>query len=227
MSIESGASEGASGRPGASSPAAFSQVHEWGLRALLAALNHLLEQDETARARLQPHAGRTLRLGVNGLAAGWTPPIDLKILDDGRLAAAGENPGHAPAVSMRLLLSTDAVFDFLGQGPTGLQRHLRIEGDVLLAAAIGELARSLRWDVAEDLSRLTGDVLAHRLVTGASAHLATLRDTGQRAGQSLARFLAVEDAALVLRGELADHANELSSLESRISSLERRGRQRG
>lgn len=223
-----------SGAPGGNGglPDPFSAIHQWGLRAVLAALNHLLDQDETARARLAPHAGRVLRIEVLPNAAKPSaavrpppPPLDLRVTQAGRLQAASDGDPE-PAVRMRVGLSLESVSDFFRQGAVGIQRHLRIEGDVLFAAALGELARSLRWDVEEDLSRLTGDVVAHRLVGAASQQHLALRDLMERTAQGLARYFTVEAPTLVTRGELHEHADALSSLESQLSFLERRSRQR-
>ena len=40
---------------------------------------------------------------------------------------------------------------------------VRIEGDVQLAAEVNWLVDHVRWDLEEDLSKIVGDVAAHRL----------------------------------------------------------------
>ena len=231
MLERSGAPSGAPGGNGGL-PDPLSAVHQLGLRAVLVALNHLLDQDEAARARLAPHAGRVLRIEAqpsavepSALALRGPPPLDLRVTEAGRLQAASRDDSE-PAVRMRVRLSVESIFDFFREGAVGMQRHLRIEGDVLFAAALGELARSLRWEVEEDLSRLTGDALAHRLMGAASQQHLAMRDLMERAAYGLARYFTVEAPTLVTRGELREHADALSSLESRLSSLERRSRQR-
>lgn len=139
-------------------------------------------------------------------------------------AAPPDADNSAVSVTMTVRPSVDAAFAMLTAGPAGLQAHLRIEGDVLLAAALGDLSRSLRWDVEEDLSRLTGDVAAHRLAGVASAALDAFRAFGQQMGTSFARQWSVEHPVLVTRNELADHSAVLSSLESRLAALERRNK---
>jgi ubiquinone biosynthesis protein UbiJ len=126
---------------------------------------------------------------------------------------------------MTLKPSVDAFFAVLNAGPVGLQRHLRIEGDVLFAAALGELAQGLRWDAEEDLSRWVGDVMAHRLVAGGRLLADSLRQSFERAMRSSARFAATESQALVSRPELDLHRDELQALDHRVTALERqRGR---
>jgi ubiquinone biosynthesis protein UbiJ len=200
----------------------LSGVSQQGLRALLAALNHLLASNDSARASLRPHAGRLIRLEARDPAqsAAWFSML-LSVSAEGLLEAAPAATAP-PSVTMTIRPSLDAGFAMLSKGPAGLQPHLRIEGDVLLAAALGELSRTLRWDVEEDLSRLTGDVIAHRIVGLAAGAAQALRELGERAGAGFARQWSVEDPMLVARSELAEHSALLSSLESRLASLERR-----
>lgn len=200
----------------------LSGASQQGLRALLAALNHLLAANDSARASLRPHAGRLIRLEARDPAqsAAWFSML-LCVSAEGLLEPAPAATS-SPSVTMSIRPSLDAGFAMLSKGPAGLQPHLRIEGDVLLAAALGELSRTLRWDVEEDLSRLTGDVIAHRIVGLAAGAAQALRELGERAGAGFARQWSVEDPMLVARSELAEHSTLLSSLESRLASLERR-----
>ncbi len=197
-------------------------VSKQGLRALLAALNHLLAANDTARASLRPHAGRLIRLEARELAQ-LSPWFSMMVCvnAEGLLEAAPMETA-SPSVTMTIRPSLNAGFAVLSKGPAGLQPHLRIDGDVLLAAALGELSRTLRWDVEEDLSRLTGDVVAHRIVGLAAGAVHALRELGERAGAGFARQWSVEDPVLVARSELSEHSAMLSSLESWLTSLERR-----
>ncbi|MFM7569332.1 MAG: SCP2 domain-containing protein [Betaproteobacteria bacterium] len=204
----------------------LSGAAEKGLRAVLAALNHLLAADPRARASLRPHASRLIRIQVADpeQAAALFGAL-FSIDSEGLLKPAPPDADSgAVSVTMTVRPSVDAAFALLTAGPAGLQAHLRIEGDVLLAAALGDLSRSMRWDVEEDLSRLTGDVIAHRVAGAASAALDAFRAFGQQLGTSFARQWSVENPVLVTRNELADHSTALSSLESRLAALERRSK---
>ena len=228
-------------RPGAS---LLSDAQYRGLQALLAALDHLIDQHEWARSRLRLHAGRELELACEPPAPGvWVPqPLRLRVNDEGRLepasrpaddvasqdanaSAVAPGPSQVPvAVRMTLKPSVDALFAVLNGGPAGLQRYLRIEGDVLFAAALGELAQGLRWDAEEDLSRWVGDVAARRMVASGSLVADALRQSLERAMRSAARFAATESQALVSRPELDLHRDELRALDHRIAALERQRR---
>ena len=200
---------------------------EGGANAVVAALNHVLAQNDWARAKLGMHAQRLVRVALDlqppagfpapGLSVRVTPEGFLEPVAEAELAEAGE-----PAVRMLLKPSIDAAFGFLREGARGLQRHLRIEGDVMLAATLGELAQQLRWDYEEDVSRVAGDVVARRVGRAVESARAGAADLGQRAESSALQYLLVEQPQLVERARLQDFAARLSALESRVEALARR-----
>ena len=195
-----------------------------GAAAIVAALDHFLAGHEWARDRLVMHAGRRIRLGLETTLP-WglpDPVITAEITDRARLRVVVESDGAKPAVSLLVRPSFSAVSDFVDGGPAGLSRHLRLEGDVLLAAALGEIATHLRWDVAEDLSRLTGDLLAHRITEVAGTGFRTLGDSLRRLAGNTVRGLTVEAAVVVPQPEFHVLTDRLGGLEARLGSIEER-----
>ena len=197
------------------------QAHSRALGLMLAALEHLLEQQSWARERLARHAGRTILIVFDlPRVAGLPPPEIRATIDrDGLLTLADGQPS-ADAV-LRLRPSVDAFFATLREGAQGLQQHLRIEGDVTLAATLGELAQHLRWDAEEDLSRVLGDVAAHRAAGIASRAAEGLREIGARAQSALARF-AAGGSQVVVRPQLGQLSESASALDQRLRALEAR-----
>lgn len=191
------------------------------LQVLLAALNHLLAQQQWARDRLAQHAGRVVRLGLDpdSSLARLAPPMLLAITPQGRLQPASEAP---PAVTLWLDPSVNALFEALQGGARGLRRHLRIDGDVMLAGTLGELAEHLRWDAEEDVSRLVGDVAAHRLAQFFRQASMRLQATRARVESSAVQYLTAEDPQLVAKGALSDAAQSISDLQARVDRLETR-----
>lgn len=208
---------------------AAAQAQRSALAMTLAALEHLLRQQQWARERLKAHAGATLRVGVDAAPlAGLAPPQwMLRIDDDGCLQPAAEDA--SPDASLLLRPSVDALFAALRGGAEGLSRHLRIEGDAMLASTIGELARHLRWEPEEDLSRVVGDVAARRIVGFAREGGERLREIGERAASAASENLGGEQRQLLTRPLahwLRDGAAELDArvaeLEARVERLRRR-----
>jgi len=183
----------------------------------LSALNHVLRQQEWARGPRRAHAGRTVRMTV------VTPmgPVssDSRIADDGTLEAASV---AAPTVRLTLTPSIDALFGALRDGPQGLVGHLKVEGDVMVAAAVGEIAQHLRWDVEEDLSRVFGDRIAHRIGETARDGTRQALDLRERVETGVRQFLVEEDRQLVARDDLRTLADAITALDAAISKLERR-----
>lgn len=193
----------------------------WASEALVAAFAHVLEQHPWAQDRLRMHAGRVIELGAE-LPPPFErslPPLRLIVTPEGGFAR--DESDQTPAVRMRLRPSIDAGFAWLRHGTVGLQQYLSLEGDVLLAATIAELAQGLRWDWEDDLSRLVGDVAAHRIgrtVRGVGSELSGL---GERLIRMLAAGIDQGEAPVVGRSEWALHQAALDALERRIERLER------
>lgn len=179
----------------------------------LSATNHLLAQAGWARQRLQPHAGRTARLVLSPVAE-----IDFSVANDGQLAEwSGE---EAPEVSLRL-----AVADLprlLVDGLETAMRHVRIEGNAEFAEALGFVFRHLRWDAEEDLSRLFGDIAAHRLVEGGRKVVDEGRRSLERASGNVAEYLTEESTLLVPRKALPAFAEEVVALRDTVARLDKR-----
>lgn len=179
----------------------------------LSATNHLLSQAGWARQRLQPHAGRTARLTLAPVVE-----IDFSVAGDGQLAEwSGEEP---PEVTLRL-----AVADLprlLVDGLETAMRHVRIEGNAEFAEALGFVFRHLRWDAEEDLSRVFGDIAAHRLVEGGRKAAAEGKRTLERAGGNLAEYLTEESPLLVQRKALPGLAEDVVALRDAVARLDKR-----
>ena len=179
----------------------------------LSATHHLLAQAGWARQRLQPHAGRTARLVLSPVAE-----IDFSVANDGQLAEwSGE---EAPEVSLRL-----AVADLprlLVDGLETAMRHVRIEGNAEFAEALGFVFRHLRWDAEEDLSRLFGDIAAHRLVEGGRKVVDEGRRSLERASGNVAEYLTEESTLLVPRKALPAFAEEVVALRDAVARLDKR-----
>jgi len=158
-------------------------------------VNHLLDGAAWARARLAPFAGDIVEVRAAPL-----PTLHLAITGDGRL-----QPGEGePAV----------VVTFTPR--------LHVEGEARLAGEVQKLARELRWDAEEDLSRILGDVLAHRLVETARGFARWQRDSAARLTEALADYAAEEARFLVRRAELEAFAGSADSLRQALDELERR-----
>lgn len=197
-------------------------AHRRAVQALAFALGHVLRQQAWARDRLRMHAGAVVRVGLVLPEQPGLPPPEARLMITAEGLLERDEGSAAPRATLLLQPSADALKAFASQGVGGLTRHLRVDGDVMLAAALGELARDLRWDAEEDLSRLVGDVAAHRA--------AGLLDTLARRLKDLPAALAGAANGMptpgagpaVTRAAMRDLGDSLSALDDRLRRLESR-----
>lgn len=179
--------------------------------ALLAALNHLLYQSEWARRLLRPHAGQHARIALP-LGA-----VDFVVADDGQVADCATT--GAPDL---ILTVPAAALGAAANGMEGVMRHVRIEGSAEFGEALGLVLRHLRWDAEEDLTRLVGDIPAHRLAQTVRSVARWHADAAQRLGENLRDYLVVEQPTLVAQPALEDLLQEATTLRDDLARLEKR-----
>ena len=115
-------------------------------------LNHLLMQEPQAQARLTGQAGRVVRLQWRSLA------VQLRATPAGLWELAPD-----AVHDLLLTLVDDSPLALAGGALRGQRPAVRIEGDVQLAGDINWLVDNLRWDVEDDLARITGGAAAHQI----------------------------------------------------------------
>jgi len=167
-------------------------------------VNRLLDAESWARERLARFAGDTVELVPLPL-----PPLRVTILADGHLEAGGDTP------SLVLQIGPGALFA-LARGEEEFLRAVQMSGNAHLAQEVASLARNLRWDMEEELSRLVGDVAAHRIAGAARDFAAWQVDAARRIATSAADFFAEEARLLVRRDEQAGHARAVAELRDEI-----------
>ncbi len=176
------------------------------------ALNRLLRSEPWARERLLPYTGESVEFRAPPL-----PAVRLLIAADGTVQGAARD---APP-SLALTLKPEALAA-LPRGVEFAMREIGVEGNARLAAEILFLARHLRWDAEEALSRFMGDALAHRVVGGAQGLARAAADSGRRLAESLMEYALDERQLVVRRGEYDELAQANADLRDAIERLEKR-----
>lgn len=180
----------------------------------IAMLNHLLEQSGWALPRLVPFSGRTVRFNL--------PPFSLvcTIAENGTLLrAAPDTTEDASCTFPPTLLPLLALND-----EAALERIAR-SGDEALIEEILYLARNLRWDAAEDLSRVTGDIAAERIVGTAQEVHRHARDSARNFMQALAEYWTEERPLIAKPTDLQAFARQVVELDRALERLEQRVQQ--
>lgn len=176
---------------------------------LIAALNHVIARAPWARARLAPFAGRE--------AVFTMPPFRLQLLvtADGLFAAGHGSP------DVEIALPADTPLTAL-QGTDKVMRNARINGSVELADTLGFVLRHLSWDVEEDLSRVVGDIAAHRIATSLRALTAWQKQAARNLAENATEYLRDETGLLPSPQEVASFSDEVDRLRDDLARLEKR-----
>jgi ubiquinone biosynthesis protein UbiJ len=188
------------------------------------ALNHLLEQEPWATSMLQPFAGRVIRFD----AAAFT--LALKVTEQGLTELAQAEDIPAVTLTVPLQQWPLVASDVAGGGQAAAMKHVRIEGDAELANTVSTLARSLRWDAAEDLSRAlrgllggpVSDSVAQRVVDGAQQVHAQATRLGRTLVENVTEYLLDEQPTLVRHIALDAFGADVSALRDDLARLEKR-----
>ena len=176
-----------------------------------AAVNHLLAQESWARARLAPHAGKLARFEIGPVT------VRLQVAADGMLVAAATDQPVAVTIHIRA-----ADLPLIAQNRERAFSYVTIDGDADFASTISQVGQSLRWEVADDLSRLVGDMAAQRIVGGATATLATLRSTRQKFMENVAEYFLEEKPMLLRPQAVTGYTADVTRLRDDVERLAKR-----
>lgn len=185
----------------------------------LSAMNHVLQQQPASREQMRAYAGRQIRIVVTGPLGDVSS--DARIGEDGLFSVTTQ---ATPAVVLTLKPTMDALFGVLDSGPRGLGPHLKVEGDVMLSAAVGKIAESLRWDYEEDLSRVVGDSVAHRVGRAVKSLRERSGGLKERSREAFERAATAREGPLVSQPEFASLTDEVRRLAGSVARLEARQR---
>jgi len=177
---------------------------------VLGALNHLLQQASWARQRLGVFAGRKARFDM--------PPwrLAFAVTAEGLFEATREDD-----VDVTVALPADTPLVAL-QGLDRAMAAAHVTGNAEFATELSFVLKNLRWDAEEDLSRVVGDVAAHRIVGVLSRLTLWQKETARNLTENVAEYLSEEARLLVPRHELASLRDEIEQFGSRIATLEAR-----
>ena len=184
-------------------------------------LNQLLALDKQSPERLRKLTGKVLKLELRELKPLWF------VFSERRLDVLARFEGEADAV---LSLSLTALG--LLNEPSARTRSLREEkldlsGDPQLVQAFSALLGELDIDWEEELSRYTGDVVAHTLCSGARQARRFVGRELCRSQRQVAEYLT-EEARLApgplevasFNDDVEELAQQMKAIELRLARLE-------
>ena len=177
----------------------------------LPVLNRLLRANTWALDRLRAHAGKTALLEC--------PPFALRlaVLDSGELASAAAEAANdvtiraTPPLLLRLAARDETAWS-----------EAQVSGDVELAAAIDYVRRNLRWDFEEALSRVIGDIAAHRVGDAARRFESWGRETALSLGRAAAEYSTYESPLVASAQALEEFIRGVDEVRDQAERLEKR-----
>jgi ubiquinone biosynthesis protein UbiJ len=173
-------------------------------------LNHLLAGAGWARKRLLPFVGRRARIELAPVV------LILEVTPEGFFAVGAQGEVD---VSFTLPPGTPVL---ALQGVEAVVREAHVNGPADFADALGFVLRNLKWDAEEDLSKLVGDMAAHRLIGLAQGIAQWQRNAATHAAENVVEYLREEKAVLPHKDDLALWSAEVSRLQADLARLETR-----
>ena len=180
-------------------------------------LNRVLSDYPAARVQLQRHQGKLIAAEV-GPASTRT-----RITAAGEMELVGDTGDVAslPAPDVAITVPLSLLPRLARKDPTAVSQII-FTGDSELAATLADIARNIEWDVEADLSRVVGDVVAHRIVDTAHRANAWQLDTRKRLTANVAEYLTEERDAFIASRDLENLTRQNETLRDDIARLEAR-----
>jgi len=173
--------------------------------------NRVLADQQWAREKLAPFAGRVFTLAVGPVCAAW------RIQTGGTLDAASA----ADTADLKLAIAPWSVPSFLAD-PARWNEFVREEGDADFGGALKDLARTMPWFVEETFAKALGPIVGQRMADAGRKLLAFPEYAAQRVADSAASYVR-DEAALLARGsELRRFGDQVAEVVERVDALEAR-----
>lgn len=180
-------------------------------RPITRSINHVLRSAPLALERLRRHAGRTVAFHVGPATLAFTVQTTGEVVAALPAAARDLDVRISPFLLPRLAMREDAAF-----------HEIDMQGDMELAQEISFLARHLTWDVEEDLSKVTGDIAAHRIVGAARGAARWGREAAVRGAQGLAEYWTEEAPLIASRVKVEGFLRDVAELREAVDRLDKR-----
>jgi ubiquinone biosynthesis protein UbiJ len=174
-------------------------------------LNHLLTQNSWALPRLQKFAGKTARFNIAPFSFAYM------ILEDGLLQSA-DSATSADAIC----IIAPSLLPRLATRDEHARSEIRSEGDAALLTEIFFLSQNLHWEVADDLSKITGDIAAERIVQTAKNAQRQFHDGAVNFAESLSEYWTEERPLITKPTQIKTFTQQVDTLRDDIARLEQR-----
>ncbi|MBL0142338.1 MAG: hypothetical protein IPP91_09675 [Betaproteobacteria bacterium] len=175
------------------------------------AINRLTAATPMARERLARFAGKTAAFRVGPL------PVALTVQTTGEVLPAQESAASDLEVRLSVFL-----LPRLAAHDESAYRDVETTGDVEFAGEVAFLAKHLKWDAEEDLSKIVGDAAAHRMASVVRDAAAWGKDASGRVAAGAAEYWTEEDPLIASRVKVEGFVAGVTELRDAVERLEKR-----
>jgi ubiquinone biosynthesis accessory factor UbiJ len=176
-----------------------------------AAINHLLNNEPKAKAKIAAHAGKVALFDLGVMT------LRLKAGSDGFVEVAADD--ESPQVTIHV---KPADLPLIAQHRDRAFSYVKIDGDADFANAISQVSQAVQWDAEGDLGKLVGDIAAVRLVAGGKAAIDGIKSTQQKIAENFSEYFLEENPMLIRPRAVSDFASEVSKLRDDVERLSKR-----
>jgi len=185
------------------------------LKPLETAVNQVLRLDPEAQTRLRPLTGRVLRIELAGTE------IVLRAYFSERGVSLSIPGADDPQPDASVRLSPSAALSLArsrGENAQGVE----FRGDVGVVHSVRRLVSQLELDWEEQLSRLTGDIVAHQVGQVVRGLTGWFGHAGRSMEQNVAEYLTEESRQLPARAEVEAFLDDVDRLRAAADRLSAR-----
>lgn len=180
-------------------------------------VNRVLSDYPAARERLRAHEGKVVAVKVG--------PVNtvMRVSNGGEFELVGDTADEpvGTVADVSMIIPPSQLPGLAAKDPEALAK-IAFSGDSELAATLSDIARNVEWDVEADLSRVVGDVVAHRMVEAAQRANAWRTETSERLTANVAEYLTEARRAFISTRELEDLTRQNEVLRDDIARLDAR-----
>lgn len=178
----------------------------------IAPINHLIYGESWACKRLQNYAGKVVRIRV-------FPLIDFTftIQEDGQISTIPTGTTVDASISL-----SASMLPFLLTKNDDVYSNIKTSGDDAIAKELIDIGKHLRWDAAQDLSKIIGDIPANRVVQASETLVDWHAKNIHNFSEAIAEYCLEEQPVLAKTLSIKHFIEDVDHLQKDTDTLEQR-----
>ena len=178
-------------------------------------LQHITSQNQWSKPHLALFSGKTICFDFVLAKA------NIIILEDGSLAIAGDSEGETASPEASIHLPPSLALRILA-GDEAAKMQFKVEGDTHLATEFSKVLQNMRWDMEEDLSKITGDIAANKIASATKNIFGEAKQQTIDAAEMLSEYWQEEKNILAKKRYVESFNANVDALVSDVARFEKR-----